>query len=97
MESPDMSSGNTGPTSPYTLIERLRDHEYPDYLYTVKDDELLRKFWYENHTLRYATKQPPAFDKAFDVFMTDYHDESTIMRLEDTDRKIATNTDKNDE
>jgi hypothetical protein len=81
MEAPPMSSGNTENIIAHTLLERVRDSEYPDVLYAVREDECTGKYWYDDNSLHYSGQRERGENNPFDSFLADYNDESTELQF----------------
>jgi hypothetical protein len=84
MEAPPMSSGNTEQITAHTLLERVRDCEYPDVLYAERGGERTGKYWYDNNSLHYSGQKKRGSSRPFEVFLADYNDESVELQF-DTD------------
>jgi hypothetical protein len=83
MESPTMSSGNTGNVIPHTLVERLQDPEFPDYLYVVESGAYISCYWYADNTLHSARVDESAFENPFKEFLADYYAIETKVEFSD--------------
>jgi hypothetical protein len=83
MESPTMSSGNTGNVVPHTLIERLRDTEFPDYLYVTGSEAYISCYWYADNTLQSARVGESTFENPFKEFLADYYAIGTEIEFSD--------------
>jgi hypothetical protein len=73
MESPTVSSGNAGSRTPHALIDRLRDPEFPDFLYVKKSGTYISCYWYADNTLRSARGIESTFENPFKEFLADYY------------------------
>jgi len=77
-----MSSGNTRQITPYTLLERVRDSEYPNTLYAKREGECTGKYWYEDGHLHYEGERARGTDYPFDAFLADYNDGSIELQFD---------------
>lgn len=82
MESPTISSGNTEQITSYTLLERVRDCEYPDTLYAERSEECTGKYWYEDGNLHYEGERKRGSDRPFEAFLADYYDDAIELRFD---------------
>jgi len=84
MEKATMSSDNSRFITHYTLLERLRDAEYPDILYATDGENMTGKYWCDDLDLQYEGERTKYVDSPYQAFLADFVDPTIDLELNDS-------------